>query len=98
MQKFKSVFRLRNLFYGALLVIAFIIGWYAYAQFSGFSKRVSGNWKEIEFAYQHPMMVQTIRVDYASRSAQLEDSYKHKDPTVQENLLNELTKQLQSSK
>lgn len=98
MQRIKSIFRLKNLFYGALVIIALLIGWYAYTQISGFSKRVTDSWKEIDFAYQHPTMVQTIRVDYASKSAELEDSYKRKDPTVQEKLLDELTKQLQSKK
>lgn len=61
--------------------------------------KVKTNWQEITFAYNHPNLIQDIREDYASKSAQLDGSYAEKEqkPTPEQEALQKLNAMLDSN-
>lgn len=98
MQNIKKLFSKSLLVKGSYLIIGLLICWYIFNQVSNTFSRINKSWAEIQFSYEHTSIVRSVREDYASKSAELEDSYKQKDPTVQEKLLEELTEQLEGKK
>lgn len=79
------------------VVIAILIGiaWYS---ITTKINEIKAKWPAIQFAMEEPDIVLATRDDFASKSAQLKEGYFKKEPTAQEKALEELTKQLQSSK
>ena len=86
--------------YAVVLLLVFFLGWFLYAQAEGFIRKTSHAWQEINFAYQYPQLVKSLRETHASKSAELEHSLtvSAKEPTAQDKLIEELTAQLKSSK
>lgn len=64
----------------------------------GLYQKVHGSWEEIKFAYTNTEVVRTIRTDYQNKVQGIEDSYKQHDPTPEQQLIDEVVKQMQSSK
>ena len=55
-------------------------------------------WDELQFAYEKPNVVKSVRLRYEQGEKDLDDSFLKKDKTAEEKLIDELTKQLQESK
>lgn len=79
---------------GGLLLGVGVFGGSAYQKYY----TISQNWDTINFTINHPKLVKNLENDYASRSAQLDQSYLQHNPTPQDQLIQEVAKQLQSSK
>ena len=76
-----------------LVILAGII-WYGFDKVNYIVK----NWSAISFAYQKPLLVNTLREKYASRSAEVEQSMFDRKPDPKDQLIEEVTKQLKSGK
>lgn len=81
----------------AAIVCTVIVG-YALFSLKLFTDRIITNWDNLKFAMEKPSVVQSLREDYASKSAELEKSLEQKEPTPQDQLIEEVLKQLKSSK
>ena len=81
---------------GGIICVA-IVG-YALFSLKLFTDRIMTNWDNLKFAMEKPSVVQALRTDYASKSAELEKSLEKKEPTPQDQLIEEVLKQLKSSK
>jgi len=60
--------------------------------------KVSSSWEEIKFAYKNTEVVRTVRTDYQDKVKAIEEGYKIKSPTPEQQLIDEVVKQMQSSK
>ena len=56
------------------------------------------NIEEVKFALEKPQLIQKLRIQYASKSAELDQSLLRQNPTPQEELIKEVTESLKSSK
>lgn len=61
-----------------------------------FLKKVSSNWKEIQFAYQKPALVKSIREDYETKQEKLDQSFLKREKSPDEKLVDEVVKRLQA--
>lgn len=68
-----------------------------FAGYKGFQK-VHAVWPEIKFAYEHADFIRSIREDYQGKVKNVEESYKQKDPSPEQRLIEEAVKQLQEGK
>ena len=59
---------------------------------------VVNNIEEVKFALEKPQLIQKLRIQYASKSAELDQSLLRQNPTPQEELIKEVTESLKSSK
>lgn len=76
------------------LVVVVIIG-YGFFQCKSFYEKVSTNWNEIRFAYDKPQLVQTMRLEYERRQADLEADFTKREKSSQDKLIDELVGQIQ---
>lgn len=77
-----------------VLILLAIVGYFGYSK----SKVYISNWDTIQFAVEKPNLVRNLKADYASKSAQLEKSYSQKEPTVEEQLLQQVVNQMKQGK
>lgn len=76
------------------LVVVLIIG-YGYFKCKNIYDKVSTNWSEIMFAYEKPQLVETMRMEYERRQAELEADFTKREKTSEEKLIDELVGQIQ---
>lgn len=86
----------RNIFISILFLIIIIIIAYFGFKFFSFVGRVSSNWREIEFAYEKPTLIRSIREDYQKKQNELDNSFLKKQQTAQEKLLEEVANKLKT--
>ena len=75
-------------------IIILGILYYAYTKVA----YVVNNIEEVKFALEKPQLIQKLRIQYASKSAELDQSLLRQNPTPQEELIKEVTESLKSSK
>ena len=73
----------------ALVVILGILTFFTF-QVKGFYD----NFEEVKFALQKPNIIKMVREDYEKKQKELEQSYTRKEQTVEQRLIEQLTKEL----
>ena len=82
-----------------LLLVIFLTGiGYISLSVVKFTNKVVNYYDEIKFAFDKPELVKTLREEYASKSAELEEELLNKEPSAEDKLLDEVTNQLKSGK
>ena len=79
-------------------IILISIAGYSFFSVKAFANKIVGNWEEIKFAFDKPNIVKAARIEYASKSAELEEGLLNKEPTPQDKLIEEVVDQLKTSK
>lgn len=87
----------RKIFWISLLtlVVLLVLGYFL-LKLVGIGSKVSQSWQEMKFAYDKPVLVQSIRSDYEKRQKDLEQSFLKKQQTAQDKLLEEVANKLKS--
>ena len=79
-------------------IILISIAGYSFLSVKSFVDKITKNWDVIQFSMTKPEAVRNLKDDYASKSAELEKSLGKNLPTPQDQLIEEVLKQLKTSK
>lgn len=79
------------------LILVIILGFVAF-KVGDFLNTVGRSWKELEFAYRKPTIVQAVRKDYEAQQHKMEQSFLQGDQKSSEDqLIDEVVKKLKDS-